>query len=138
MWESKTWVKTIISWDCLLLKASVCCDVGGLQSLLPVIKLLRWETVSFADSAVLIHRAKVMLQSALLCRSLLLSSAGTRGPGGALPRNLTRFRQLLLGTGACSRGNLCYALPSTVSLLKLRHETQAWKMWNFKQKCPCM
>lgn len=25
----------------------------------------------------------------------------------------------------CTRGNLCYALPSTVSLLKLRHETQA-------------
>lgn len=125
MWKTKPGVNTKIPWGWLLLKATACRDEGGLQSLLPVIKLLKSGVVSFADSAAFMQWAKVMLRSTLLRRSLLLSSTWTRRAGDALPCNLTGSWQLPLGTGVCSRGNLCYALPSTVSLLKLRRETEA-------------
>lgn len=51
LWKIKTWVKTGISWDWLLLKAAIWLYVGGLQSLLPVIKLLKSGGRFFVDSA---------------------------------------------------------------------------------------
>lgn len=81
LWKIKTWVKTEIPWDWLLLKAAICLYVGGLQSLLPAIKLLKSGGRFFVDSAVLIHRAKVMPQSALAHRSVLLSCTEARERG---------------------------------------------------------
>lgn len=78
LWKIKTWVKTEIPWDWLLLKAAICLYVGGLQSLLPVIKLLQSGGRFFVDAAVLIHQAKVMPQSALAHRSVLPSCTGAR------------------------------------------------------------
>lgn len=132
LWKIKTWVKTEIPWDWLLLKAAVCLYVGGHQSLLPGIKLLKSGGRFFADSAVLIQQAKVMPQSALVHRGVFLSSTWSQGVGGALRCNLTGSGQLPLGTGVRSRDNWCHALPSAVSLLTLPHETQAWEKWSLK------
>lgn len=138
LWKIKTWVKTGISWDWLLLKAAIWLYVGGLQSLLPVIKLLKSGGRFFVDSAKK-KKDSWSSEQKWCFRVHRFTELFSSPPHGAREWGLpSGSGQLWLGTGACSRDNWCHALPSAVSLLTLPQETLPWKMWSSKQNYHCM
>lgn len=101
LWKIKSWVKTEIPWDWLLLKAATCVYVGSLWSLLPVRKLLKsggrflfcWfsslDPPSKSDAS---ECAGSQQRPPLLTRS--------QGVRGALRWNLSGSGQSPLGAGA--------------------------------------
>lgn len=139
VWKTKTWVKTKIPWERLLLRAPVGQEVGGLQSLLPEIKLLKIR------ASFLCWFSSLDPLNKKWCFRLYCFAAASSFPpqwsqeaGGAPQCNLTSSGQSLLGAGVCSRGNLCDALPSTGSPPKLTRDNQGRKTGNSEQNYHCL